>query len=230
MIRNLLQRRPFLVTLPTVGVTVTDRFIAVCVSGPPVRITGVYRSRLDAVACTDRAGAVLAAASAARRLLRVPGGTPAVLALGAGQPTVRLPLVDGWSRRPLPVVADPGAASGLEQAGFVVDRFDALPAALARFAWSSPHDDGHLRAAGWTVEVSTSELRATTGGHGGPSVVPALRGVRIPDAVGRHLRTDVDAGAIGAAIRGFGFHPDVMVDVRSHGPLATTGELAPGST
>lgn len=222
MIRRLFNRQPFLVTLPTVGVTVSDLFVAVCISGPPVRITGVYRSRLDMLLGGDRQSAVLAAAIEAHRVLRVPDGTPAVLALRPIEPTINLPLTDGWGQRPLPVSPDLEAASALEQAGFTVDRFDASPVALARFASCSTQHQGVLLAGSWAVRVSPGALIAeVNGGHrptnqtsaGADWSVPDLHGVRIPDVVRRHLSIDLDAGAIGAALRGFWFQPDLLVDL-----------------
>lgn len=220
--RGMFHRQPFLVTLPTVGVTVSDLFVAVSVSGRPIRITGVYRRRLDSLTGPDRRSAVLAAAAEANRVLRVPDGTPAVLALRPVEPRIHLALVDGWGQRPLPVTPDAEVGSALEQAGFVVERFDATPAALARFASCSTQHHGVLRAGSWAVRVSADALTAEVAGEHRPTnrpsasadpAVPDLHGVRLPAAVRRHLSLDLDAAAIGAALRGFWFQPDLLVDL-----------------
>lgn len=221
------QRRPFLVTLPSVGVTVSDVFVAVCVKNSPIRLTGVYRVRLDALDATYRRRALRVASEEARRVLRAPTGTPVVLALGPTEHRVDLSLDGGWGRWSVPVRADPDAVSGLVDAGFAIERFDALPAAVARFGWCVAAGPATSCAAGWSVTVAADELQATAatrrsgarpGRSGRRDPMPDLRGVRLPNPVRRHLRPDLDAGAIGAALRAFGIHPDLMVDAVDHPP------------
>jgi len=203
-------------------VTISDVFVAVAVRSDPVRVTGVYRCPLPfgAEGVDEQAG-VQAAADDARRTLRLSTGTPVVLALDPIERHVAVGLDDGWGRRPLPVRVDRAAVEGLDAAGFVVDRFDSLPAALARFAWASRHHQGRIHASGWTVTATAETLTATADGTpavtGGPTDrrhqgLTDLTGVRFPRAVRRHVRIDSDAGAIGAALRSLGFQPDLMVD------------------
>ncbi|MGH1492780.1 MAG: hypothetical protein ACRBK7_25870 [Acidimicrobiales bacterium] len=218
-----MQRRPFITTLPCVGVTATDTFVAVCLRGSPIRLTGIYRCRLDLPGSGGRGPALAKAAEEARRVLRAPAGTPTVLALPPVAQTVRLPLDDGWGKRALPVTADDEAVSGLDGAGFRVERFDAVPAALARIAWSStrPYGDD-VWVGGWRVSMWADFLYA----EAGPPVSIAgtatgaedrsgldLDGMACPGALRRHLRAQLDAGAIGAGLRGLGLDPDLLVDL-----------------
>lgn len=236
--RRFLQHRPFLVTLPTIGITVSDVFVAVCVSGKPVRITGIYRQRLNNARPTGRAEAIRTAAIAARRVLRAPNGSQAVLALDAIGCVVDVPLTDGWVRDPLPIHEDADAVSALENAGYTIERLDAVPAALARFARCSFDHDGRISACGWTVAISDERLEAETetvrwtldrGNHHREThaVAPDLSGVRIPQAIHRHLRIDTDAAAIGAALRGFGVQPDLLVTAMQPSTAPQPLHLAP---
>ncbi len=214
-----LGRRPKVTTLPTVGVSLGETFVAVCLSGPPVQITGLYRHKLTD---PDRQGGdhstpemLPRVFAEARKVLRVPLGTTVVVATPTADRSLRVPLANGWGRHPVSVRIDSQAVNSLEAAGFNVATADALPAALARFAHCSNIHRGRVRALGWTVEVTNHELLAETGRSvrtGDESAVD-LRGVRIPRRVGQHLSCARDAAAIGAALREYGFAPDMLTEV-----------------
>lgn len=238
--RRLLHHRPFLVTLPTIGITVSDVFVAVCISGKPIRITGVYRQRLNDATKAGRAEAIRSAAITSRRVLRAPIGSQAVLAFDPIGCVVDVALTDGWVREPLPIREDSSTVSAFEEAGYSIRRLDALPAALARFARCSLDHHGQISACGWTVSVSDDRLEAETEAarwtldrgerqREAHTIAPDLRNVRIPEAVLRHLRIETDAAAIGAALRGFGVQPDLLVTPvqPSAASVTTTPQRAP---
>ncbi len=244
---SMLARWPFLQTLPSVGVAISNVFVAVSIRSDPARVTGVFRSRLGPPGVElgpDRRALVSQAAAEAAQRLRLPEGTSVVLAAEPEERILRLSLVDGWCQRPVRVVVDHAAVAGLADAGLVAERLDLVPAALARLTAGSSPQGGRIFAAAWAVSATADRIEAaadppgwmseaaTTGGQDAGQVT--LGGIHLPATVRRHINLATDAVAIGAALRGLGLAPDLIVEpvnqVGPGSPQSAAGDSGPSAS